>query len=111
LVNGDVSGSIALTFGVLLGVAGLSTLWLYTNPLVVIIGVIGFIDYVWLYGAWTKRSTWHGTLVGSISGAIPILAGYVAASGQIDLGAILVFLVLFFWQMPEFYSIAIYRRD
>jgi protoheme IX farnesyltransferase len=52
----------------------------------------------------------HGTLVGSISGAIPILAGYVAAAGGFDLGAWLVFAILFLWQMPEFYSIAIYRR-
>jgi protoheme IX farnesyltransferase len=52
----------------------------------------------------------HGTLVGSISGAMPILAGYVAASGRIDAAAILVFAALFFWQMPEFYSIAIFRQ-
>lgn len=111
LTAGQVPGWLAIVFGVLLGAGGLAVLWLHTNWLVVIIGVIGFVDYVWLYGAWSKRSSWHGTLIGSISGAVPILAGYVAASGQIDLGAILVFLVLFFWQMPEFYSIAIYRRD
>src|SRR5690606_3209451 len=57
-----------------------------------------------------KRKSIHGTLVGAVSGAAPILAGYVAASGVIDIGAVLVFAVLFFWQMPEFYSIAVYRR-
>jgi protoheme IX farnesyltransferase len=76
----------------------------------VLLGVIGFVDYVWLYGRWGKRKSVHGTLVGSISGAIPILAGYCAVSGRIDAGAVLVFLAIFFWQMPEFYSIAIYRR-
>jgi protoheme IX farnesyltransferase len=53
----------------------------------------------------------HGTLVGSISGAMPIVAGYLAVAGTIDAGAIIVFLMVFWWQMPEFYSISIYRRD
>jgi protoheme IX farnesyltransferase len=48
--------------------------------------------------------------VGSVSGAAPILAGYAAVSGNIDTAAILLFLILFFWQFPEFYSIAIYRK-
>ncbi|HVX47780.1 MAG TPA: UbiA family prenyltransferase, partial [Candidatus Saccharimonadales bacterium] len=46
----------------------------------------------------------------SVSGALPVLAGYCAVSGRLDAGAALVFLALFFWQMPEFYSISIYRR-
>jgi protoheme IX farnesyltransferase len=53
----------------------------------------------------------YGTMVGAVSGAAPIFAGYVAARGSIDIGAVLVFLILFLWQIPEFYSIAIYRRD
>jgi protoheme IX farnesyltransferase len=57
----------------------------------------------------SKRLSIHGTLVGSISGAAPILAGYVAVSGAFDAGAIIVFAAMFLWQMPEFYSIAIYR--
>jgi protoheme IX farnesyltransferase len=78
---------------------------------VVLIEIGGWIDYVVLYGMWSKRKSVHGTLVGSISGAAPILAGYVGAAGMIDLGAVLTFLVLFVWQMPEFYSISIYRRE
>lgn len=110
LITGEVSPRGALIFGILIGLLGILVLALFTNWLVVVIGIIGFIDYVWLYGALTKRRSIHGTLVGSVSGAIPILAGYVAVSNQIDIGAVLVFAVLFFWQMPEFYSIAIYRR-
>jgi len=109
IVAGEVKGSGAVIFSIVLGALGLATLILFTNWLVVIIGVLGYIDYVVLYGMLSKRLSIHGTLVGSISGAAPILAGYVAAKGVIDLGAVLVFAVLFFWQMPEFYSIAIYR--
>jgi heme o synthase len=111
LVSKEIPGSHAVILGVVLGVLGFLILILYTNPLVVILGAIGIIDYVVFYGMWGKRMSMHGTLVGSISGAIPIISGYVAVTGVIDMGAIIVFLILFFWQMPEFYSIAIYRME
>jgi protoheme IX farnesyltransferase len=108
--NGSVPGRNAVLFSVILGAAGFSVLAIWVNWLVVLIGAIGFVDYVWLYAMFSKRKSVHGTLVGSISGAMPVLAGYCAVSGRIDAGAVLVFLALFFWQMPEFYSISIYRR-
>jgi len=111
VANGSVRPSRALAFAVVLGILGAAILAFWTNWLVLGVGVAGFVVYVWLYGALAKRRSIHGTLVGSISGAAPILAGYVAVSGRIDVGAVLVFLALFFWQFPEFYSIAIYRRD
>ncbi|HEX5447608.1 MAG TPA: heme o synthase [Candidatus Saccharimonadales bacterium] len=110
MVRGELSGRSAVTFSVVLLVLGVVCLALWTNWLVVAIGLAGFIDYVWLYGAWSKRRSIHGTLIGSISGAVPILAGYVAVTGRLDAGAALVFAVMFLWQMPEFYSISIYRR-
>jgi len=56
-----------------------------------------------------KRRSVQGTIVGSIAGSAPIVAGYTAVTGQIDAAAIILFLVLTFWQMPHFYAIAIYR--
>ena len=111
VANGSVRPRRALLFSAALGFLGASMLALWTNWLVLGVGVGGFIVYVWLYGALAKRRSIHGTLVGSISGAAPVLAGYVAVSGRFDAGAILVFLALFFWQFPEFYAIAVYRRD
>lgn len=110
IVSGKVPGPHAMVFGVSLAVLGAAILVLYTNWLVVLIGLIGFVDYVVLYGMLSKRLSMHGTLVGSISGATPILAGYVAVTGRIDAGAVLVFVILFLWQMPEFYSIAVFRQ-
>jgi len=110
VASGSIKPVPALTFAAVLGIIGTAILALWTNWLVVAIGVGGFIVYVWLYGTLSKRRSIHGTLVGSISGAAPILAGYVAVRGAIDTGAVLVFLALFFWQFPEFYSIAIYRK-
>lgn len=111
VASGVVASRPATLFSAVLGLLGATILALWTNWLVVAVGVFGFVVYVWLYGAWSKRSSRHGTLVGSISGAMPILAGYCAVSGRIDAGAVAVFLMLFFWQFPEFYSIAIYRRE
>lgn len=109
-VTGSVRPRVIVWFGVILGTLGFVALLAWTNWLVVVIGAIGWIVYVWLYGALSKRRSIHGTLVGSISGAMPIAGGYAAVSGRIDIGFALAFLIMFFWQFPEFYSIAIYRR-
>lgn len=109
LITGEVSGRGAVVFSVILGILGVLILQAFTNTLVVVIGIAGFVTYVLLYGMLSKRMSLHGTLVGSVSGAAPILAGYVAVTGRIDVAAALLFAVLFIWQMPEFYSIAVFR--
>lgn len=109
-VTGALPGSHMVTYGVLLGVLGIAILYVWTNWLAVWIGIIGFVTYVWLYGALSKRQSVYGTHVGSISGALPIAGGYAAVGGTIDPGLIIVFLIVFFWQFPEFFSIGIYRR-
>lgn len=110
IAAGEIAGHSAIIFSAVLWFLGILILAIWVNWLVVGIGIAGFITYVWLYGMLSKRRSVHGTLVGSVSGAAPILAGYCAVSNHIDAGAVLVFLALFFWQLPEFYSIAIYRR-
>lgn len=110
LVQQLIPSRNALLFGIVLGLLGVLVLAVWTHILVVASGIIGFITYVWLYGALGKRRSVHGTIPGSVSGAVPIFAGYVAARGSIDMGAVVVFAILFFWQFPEFYAISIYRR-
>ena len=108
LVIGDISGRNAVIFSTVLAIIGFGLLLGFVNGLTAAAGAVAFIDYVVLYG-WSKRKSVHGTLVGSVSGAIPILAGYTAASGKLDLTAVLLFAVMTVWQMPHFYAIAIYR--
>jgi len=110
LVQGTISGAHALTYATLLGVVGFAVLSLWVNALVVLVGLIGFIDYVALYDIAKRRSV-YGTLVGSISGAAPIVAGYCAATDRFDGGVLILFFILVFWQMPHFYAIAMYRAD
>jgi protoheme IX farnesyltransferase len=109
--SGLISSRAALTYASVLGVLGFVVLGLWTNPLVLAIGATAFIFYVVLYGLAKRRSV-HGTLVGSIPGAAPPVAGYCAVTNHLDGGALILFLILVFWQMPHFYAIAIYRaRD
>jgi protoheme IX farnesyltransferase len=110
LVTGDVSTAAALSYAVTLGVLGFGCLVLGTNSLTVIIGAVAFIVYVAAYG-FMKRKSVHGTLVGSIAGAAPIVAGYTAVTDRLDGAAILLFLMMAIWQMPHFYAIALYRYD
>lgn len=108
LVTGKISGRAALIFATSLLVFGWLILALRTNVLTVVLALTGLIAYVAVYGFYKRRST-LGTAVGSISGAIPPVVGYAAASGQIDGAAIILFVILVCWQMPHFFAIAMYR--
>lgn len=108
LVAGRISGRAALIYATVLGALGFMLLAIFTNMLTVCIGIVGIIFYVVVYGYWKRHSTF-GTVVGSVSGAIPPVAGYTAVTNELDTAALLLFLVLTFWQMPHFYAIAMYR--
>jgi protoheme IX farnesyltransferase len=110
LVSGLISGRSALLYAFVLVVVGFALLISFTNALAVYVGLLGFFFYVVVYGI-GKRATIHGTLIGTISGATPPLAGYVAASNHLDGGALLIFLIMVCWQMPHFYAIAMFRKD
>jgi protoheme IX farnesyltransferase len=108
IVTGKINGRGAITYASLLGVLGFSTLILFTNSLVVVIGLVAFFDYIVLYGI-TKRRSVHGTLVGTIAGSAPPVAGYCAVTDHFDSGALVIFLIMVCWQMVHFYAIAIRR--
>lgn len=109
LVEGTISKPAAVAYGAVLLAAGFAVLGFYTNELALLTALLGFLVYVGLYTP-AKRFTTYATEIGSIAGAVPITAGYVAARGEFDLGALLVFLALTFWQMPHFYAIAVRRQ-
>ena len=101
----------ALVFGATIGSLGLMVLAWGTNVLAVGFAALGFWVYVVLYSLVYKRSSIHGTLIGSLSGACPPIIGYVAARGQFDTGAVILLATFCFWQIPHSYAIAIYRFD
>lgn len=108
LVTGSISGRSALVYACALGFAGFTLLVLFVNLLTAIIGLVAFVDYIVFYGL-SKRRSVHGTIVGSISGSAPIVAGYTAVTNRFDGAALILFLIMTFWQMPHFYGIAMYR--
>lgn len=110
LAKGTVALKNAIIFAVILGLFGSFILLLTTNFLAFGMAAIGFFVYVFLY-SFLKDKTIYATEIGSIAGAMPPLVGYCAASNQFDLGALIFFLLLVFWQMPHFFSIAIYNLE
>ncbi len=111
LVQGTISVRHAIIFAVILGLLGTGILYFYTNTLALLAGLTGAFFYVVVYSLWTKRQTVYGTLVGSISGAVPPVVGYVAVTESLSAGAVILFLILCMWQMPHFYAITIYRYE
>ncbi len=111
MVKKSVSVPVALVYSLLLGVTGFSILWFGVNEYAFLFAVIGFVVYVGFYSLWTKRTTIHQTIVGSISGAAPPVIGYTAVANQFDMGALLIFLGYALWQMPHSWGIAVYRFE
>lgn len=110
IAKGTISVMQAMGFALLLGAAGFVLLIFYTNALTAWLGAAAFFWYVVVY-AIAKRTTPFSTIIGTVCGALPPVAGYAALTGVIDTAAILLFLLLVFWQLPHFYAIAIFRRD
>ena len=109
----SVTGSIGLLAGMIyaifLGLLGFLVLYWATNLITLLMAFVGFFVYVVIYSLFTKRTSIHGTAIGGISGAMPIVVGFTAATGQFNIGAIILFLIVFFWQIPHSYAIAIFR--
>jgi protoheme IX farnesyltransferase len=109
LAQGLMSLGVAVLYGALLGMAGMALLCATTNMLSVAIVLAGFAIYVGLYSLYLKRHSVHATLIGSLAGAAPPLAGYCAVSNCFDMGAVILLLIFSLWQMPHAYAIAIFR--
>ncbi|MCB9880262.1 MAG: protoheme IX farnesyltransferase [Planctomycetes bacterium] len=101
----------ALTFGLVAILVGLLVLILGSGPLAALLAFVSAIVYVVVYTP-LKRMTTLNTIVGAVSGALPPMIGYVAATGTLDAHAWALFGILFVWQIPHFLAIAwLYRED
>jgi protoheme IX farnesyltransferase len=111
LPTGKVSPAEALLFGAGLTILSEIYLAIFVNPLTAALGIGVIVGYVFLYTP-LKTRTSLSTVVGAFPGAMPPLMGWTAASNQFELGAWVLFAILFLWQFPHFLAIAwMYRED
>lgn len=109
-VTGKANPTKVLIFGLSLIIIG--TLFLMmTTVSAAVLGLFGVFSYVVLYTIWSKRRYVSNTVVGSISGAVPPLIGWAAVDPNLDIIAIGLFLIMFAWQPPHFYSLAMRRVE
>ncbi len=111
LPSGRVRPERALAFGLGLGAAGVAILGLLVNPAAAGISLAAIAIYVFAYTLWLKPRTPFALLVGGISGAIAPLIADAAVDGQIGAAGWLLFAIVFVWQPPHFYAIALFSRD
>lgn len=110
LPSGVVNPDHALAYGVMLLLAGLVALVIWVNLMTAFLTLLAAFLYVLVYTP-MKRLTWLNTTFGAIPGAIPPMCGWAAATGTLDIGAWVLFAILFAWQHPHFYAIAWMFRD
>lgn len=100
-----ISVSEAIVFIAFVLVISLVILWIYTNPLTVMLSIVSMILYSFVYTP-LKRVGPIAVFVGAIPGALPPLLGWVAATGSITYEALIIFGIQFIWQFPHFWAIA-----
>ena len=105
LPTGQVSVTEAVVFCVILGISGVGLLAYFFNALTAALSLLSLVLYGFVYTP-LKRINPICVFVGAIPGAMPPLIGWVAASGSIDIEAIILFGIQFFWQFPHFWAIA-----
>lgn len=108
LPTGKLAPAGALAFGLALGAASLPAL-AKVNLATMALGLLALVAYVLVYTPLKQRTHW-ATWVGALPGALPVLMGWTAATGVVDAHGLVVFSVLFIWQIPHFHAIGLYRQ-
>jgi heme o synthase len=109
-VTGKFDPPKVLVLGLFLVILGTFLLAL-TTWTAMVIGIIGVFSYVVLYTLWSKRQYVSNTIVGSVSGAVPPLIGWAAVDANLDIIAWSLFVIMFLWQPPHFYALAMRRVE
>jgi heme o synthase len=107
-----MSASRALEFGLTLSAFSFVLLASLVNVLAAVLALVGNLFYVLVYTRWLKRTTPQNIVIGGAAGAVPPLVGWAAATGNLTLPALWLFLIVFFWTPPHFWALALLiRRD
>jgi len=110
LPDGRLEPVWALLLGVGMGMFSVPVLWVTVNPMTGFLGLIALLSYVAIYTP-MKQWTSAALFVGAVPGALPPLMGWTAVTGTIDAPGLVLFGILFFWQIPHFIAISIFRQE
>jgi protoheme IX farnesyltransferase len=108
--SGRMAPPAVLAFGVALSCAATWMLARFVNVLTAALALAGFYFYVFIYTRWLKRSTPHNIVIGGAAGAFPPLVGWAAVTNRIDLSALYLFLIIFYWTPPHFWALALLKQ-
>jgi protoheme IX farnesyltransferase len=98
-------------FAAALCASGMALLLVFTNLPCALLTLASLLGYAVVYSLFLKHSTPQNIVIGGAAGAAPPLLGWVAITGQVDGGALALFLIIFIWTPPHFWALAIHRRD
>ena len=108
--SGRMSGTSVLAFGVALATAATFLFAFFVNVVSAALALAGFYFYVFVYTRWLKRTTPQNIVIGGAAGAFPPLVGWAAVTGRIDLVAVYLFLIIFYWTPPHFWALALLKQ-
>ena len=111
LPSGRMQPREVLAFGLLLATSATWLLAQFANVLTAALALAGFYFYVLLYTRWLKRITPQNIVIGGAAGAFPPLVGWAAVTGSIDLMAVYLFLIVFYWTPPHFWALALNKQQ
>jgi len=106
-----ISPTKALIFGVALNVMAFAVLVTWINLLAALLTLSATLFYVFVYTRWLKRTTPQNIVIGGAAGAIPPLVGWAAVTGGLDLPAVYLFAIVFFWTPPHFWALSLLIKD
>lgn len=110
LPSGRMAPRSVLAFGLALATAATFLLARYANVLAAALALGGFYFYIFVYTRWLKRSTPQNIVIGGAAGAFPPLVGWAAVTGTLDLTALYLFAIVFYWTPPHFWALALLKQ-
>jgi protoheme IX farnesyltransferase len=108
--SGRIGAPAVLAYGVALATAATWVLARFANVLTAALALGGFYSYVFVYTRWLKRRTPQNIVIGGAAGAFPPLVGWAAVTGRVDLAALYLFLIIFYWTPPHFWALALLKQ-
>ena len=111
LVTGDLKKSTAIIYSITTGVIGFIILYLLTTPIAAFIGLIANQFYIFIYTLVLKPRTNQNIVIGGAAGAAPVLIGWTATGSTLDVGAWLLFLLVFMWTPAHFWALSIENKS